>query len=99
MIFNKILTFIFFMLKFRYTFVPSKSNNMKYNVLFMVNGLDDSVNTMWLKNENGGLTNDRKLSITFDEVPTKLINEVENRSKSIIVTSGVYPIHLEWVEK
>lgn len=87
------------MWKFRYTFVTSKSNIMKYNVLFMVNGLDGSVNTMWLKNENGGLTNDRKLSITFDEVPTKLIKEVENRNSSIIVTSGVYPTHLEWVEK
>ena len=54
---------------------------------------------MWLKNENGGLIDDRKLSMTFDEVPTKLINEVENRNKSIIVTSGVYPIHLEWKEK
>ena len=72
---------------------------MKYNVLFMVNGLDGSVNTMWLKNENGGLIDDRKLSMTFDEVPTKLIKEVENRNKSIIVTSGVYPTHLEWVEK
>ena len=71
---------------------------MKYNVLFMVKGLDGSVNTMWLKNENGGLTDDRKLSITFDEVPTKLINEVENRNKSIIVTSGAYPTHLEWKE-
>ncbi len=72
---------------------------MKCNVLFMINGLGGSVNTMWLKNENGGLTDDRKLSMVFDEVPTKLIKEVENRNKLIIITSGVYPAHLEWMEK